>query len=159
VAGGGKGCAWGCLGLADCAEACDFDAIFMGPTGLPVVIPEHCTACGDCVDACPRDLFVVMPVEQKLLVQCRSLLAGEAAEAVCRVACNGCGRCAADAPGLISIVDGLAVIDYARNDLASPDAARRCPTGAIAWVEGAQLLAPNASSGARPASQPGSASA
>ncbi len=29
VAGGGKGCAWGCLGLADCAEACDFDAIYM----------------------------------------------------------------------------------------------------------------------------------
>jgi len=29
VAGGGKGCAWGCLGLADCEIACDFDAIYM----------------------------------------------------------------------------------------------------------------------------------
>ena len=27
VAGGGKGCFWGCLGLADCAVVCDFDAI------------------------------------------------------------------------------------------------------------------------------------
>jgi Na+-translocating ferredoxin:NAD+ oxidoreductase RNF subunit RnfB len=158
VAGGGKGCAWGCLGLADCAEACDFDAIFMGPTGLPVVIPEHCTACGDCVDACPRDLFVLMPVEQKLLVQCRSLLAGAAAEAVCRVACNGCGRCAADAaPGLISIVDGLAVIDYAKNAAAAPEAARRCPTGAIVWVEGAQLQTPRAPHAAGLSSEPGSA--
>jgi RnfABCDGE-type electron transport complex B subunit len=145
VGGGGKDCVWGCLGLADCAEACDFDAIFMGPTGLPVVIPEHCTACGDCVEACPRDLFVLMPVEQKLIVQCRSLLAGDEALAQCRVACNGCGRCAADAaPGLIEIRDGLAVIDYAKNDLARPEATQRCPTGAIAWVEGAQLALPAA---------------
>jgi hypothetical protein len=35
--------------------------------------------------------------------------------------------------------NGLAVIDYAKNDLASPGATRRCPTGAIVWVEGAQF--------------------
>ena len=29
VAGGGKGCAWGCLGLADCEHSCTFDAIRM----------------------------------------------------------------------------------------------------------------------------------
>jgi len=29
VAGGGKGCTWGCLGLADCEVVCDFDAIQM----------------------------------------------------------------------------------------------------------------------------------
>ena len=29
VTGGGKGCAWGCLSLGDCAEVCDFDAIRM----------------------------------------------------------------------------------------------------------------------------------
>jgi Na+-translocating ferredoxin:NAD+ oxidoreductase subunit B len=27
VGGGGKGCAWGCVGLGDCAVACTFDAI------------------------------------------------------------------------------------------------------------------------------------
>ena len=37
VAGGGKGCFWGCLGLADCEEACDFDAIRMDAHSLPVV--------------------------------------------------------------------------------------------------------------------------
>ena len=30
VAGGGKGCFWGCLGLDDCYVACDFDAITYG---------------------------------------------------------------------------------------------------------------------------------
>ncbi len=140
VAGGGKGCAWGCLGLADCEVVCDFDAIYMNDVGLPVVIPEKCTACGDCVEACPLDLFTLMPLEQKLIVQCKSLLEGEEAEAVCRVACNACGRCAADAaPGLIEMVNGLAVIDYSRNELATPDAIARCPTGAIVWVEGSQF--------------------
>jgi len=44
VSGGGKDCAWGCLGLADCAEVCDFDAIHMDAHGLPVVDADKCTA-------------------------------------------------------------------------------------------------------------------
>ena len=36
-------------------------------------------------------------------------------------------------------VEGLAVIDYAENAQARPEAAGRCPTGAIAWVEGMQF--------------------
>ncbi len=139
VAGGGKGCTWGCLGLADCVRSCTFDAMWMSDTGLPMVVPEKCTACGDCVDACPKDLFVLMPREHKLLVQCRNLLEGDAATAWCRVACNACGRCAADAPGLITMRDGLAVVDYDRNALATPAATARCPTGAIVWVEGTQF--------------------
>ncbi len=151
VAAGGKGCAWACLGLADCERVCDYDAIFMNEHGLPVVIPERCTACGDCVEACPRDLFVVMPNEQSLIVQCRSLLEGDEAEALCKVACNGCGLCVTDAaPELIQIVDGLAVIDYERNQTADPKATARCPTGAITWVEAQQFqeeLAPVMESG------------
>ncbi len=139
VAAGGKKCSWGCVGLGDCEVACDFDAIYMSESTLPVVIPERCTACGDCVDACPKDLFEIMPLERHLLVQCKNLLDGDSAVATCQVACNGCGRCALDAaPGLIQIVDGLAVIDYAKNELAKPEAIARCPTGAIVWVDGAQ---------------------
>jgi Na+-translocating ferredoxin:NAD+ oxidoreductase RNF subunit RnfB len=144
VAGGGKACRWGCLGLADCEVSCDFDAIYMNAHGLPVVDPAKCTACGDCVEACPKDLFVLMPIEQKLIVQCKSWLEGEEIEALCRVACNACGRCAADAaPGLIEMQNGLAVVDYTKNDLADPAAIGRCPTGAIVWVEGAQFQTPS----------------
>jgi Fe-S-cluster-containing hydrogenase component 2 len=122
---------------------CDLDAIYMNDQELPVVIPELCTACGDCVDACPKDLFTIMPLEQKLIVQCQNLLHGARAEDVCAVACNDCGKCAMDAaPGLIEMVNGLAVIDYERNALASPEAIRRCPTGAIVWVDGAQFAHP-----------------
>ncbi|HEX9728034.1 MAG TPA: (Fe-S)-binding protein [Gemmatimonadales bacterium] len=142
VAGGGKACAWGCLGLADCEVACDFDAIYMNAQELPVVIVDRCTACGDCVDACPKGLFTLMPLGHKLIVQCKSLLEGAEAEAACAVACNGCGRCALDAaPGLIAMVNGLAVVDYDQYELATTDAIARCPTGAIAWVDGAQRFA------------------
>jgi len=140
VSGGGKGCPWGCLGLGDCEVVCDFDAITMSSNGLPVVDPERCTACGDCVEACPKDLFTLMPMEQKLLVQCKNLLEGDPAEALCRVACTACGRCAADAAeGLIEIKDGLAVIDYEQNHRAGKDAIARCPTGAIVWLENGQF--------------------
>jgi Na+-translocating ferredoxin:NAD+ oxidoreductase RNF subunit RnfB len=140
VTGGGKACPWGCLGYADCAVVCDFDAIEMSPVGLPVVDLERCTACGDCVEACPLDLFVLMPSDHHLLVQCRNLLSGDAAESVCSVACNACGRCAMDAEtGLIAMIDGLAVVNYDRIEVENPGAVERCPTGAIVWLEGQQF--------------------
>ncbi|MGD2135346.1 MAG: RnfABCDGE type electron transport complex subunit B [Gemmatimonadales bacterium] len=142
VAGGGKGCVWGCIGLADCERVCDFDAIYMNEYGLPVVIADECTACGDCVEACPKDLFVLMPVEQQLIVQCKSALEGDEIEAVCKVACTACERCAADAaPGLIEMKNGLAVVDYDKYELATPAAIERCPTDAIVWLEGARQFA------------------
>ncbi len=140
VSGGGKGCPWGCLGLGDCAVACTFDAIRMSATGLPAVDPGLCTACNDCVVACPLGLFTIMPIDEKLIVQCRNLLDGEDATGLCAVACNACGRCVQDAPaGVIRMDRNLAVIDYSKNELADPAATVRCPTGAIAWVEWAQF--------------------
>lgn len=140
VAGGGVACPWACLGLGDCVRACTFDAMYMNRFGLPVVLPDACTACGDCVEACPRDLYVIMPIEQKLIVQCRNLIDGDEAKALCAAACTGCGLCVADAaPGLIRIENGLAVIDYDKNERADPGATARCPTGAIVWVEGRQF--------------------
>ncbi|MGD9021248.1 MAG: 4Fe-4S binding protein, partial [Lysobacterales bacterium] len=140
VAGGGKGCSWGCLGLGDCEECCDQDAIYMNDDDLPVVIPELCTACNDCVEACPKDLFELMPMDYKLIVQCKNLVKGDAAEDLCSVACNSCNRCVADSePGVIEMIDNLAVVNYEKNELADPKAIERCPTGAIVWVEGQQF--------------------
>jgi Na+-translocating ferredoxin:NAD+ oxidoreductase RNF subunit RnfB len=140
--GGGKGCSWGCLGLADCQVACTFDAIAMNDNGLPVVAIDKCTACGDCVTACPRDLFELLPLRQPLLVQCRVPLAGEAARQLCAVACDACGRCVQDAPeGLIRMVDNLPVIDYASTVDAGPSPTFRCPTGSIQFVPKGQFAA------------------
>lgn len=140
VTGGVKACTWGCLGLGDCMEVCDFDAIYMNEDGLPVVIPDKCTACGDCVEICPKGLFELMPVSQKLIVQCKSLLDGKKAGELCSVACTACNRCVNDSePGLIEIRDNLAVINYDLNDLAHPKATWGCPTDAIVWVEWRQF--------------------
>jgi Na+-translocating ferredoxin:NAD+ oxidoreductase RNF subunit RnfB len=137
VAGGGKACFWGCLGLADCELVCDFDAIYMDTHGLPVVIDDACTACGDCVDACPKDLFSLHPVSHRLWVACKNLAQGEAVIEDCEVGCDACGRCAADAPGVITMVDNLPVVDYERNHNVRT-AIDRCPTGAIVWFDDKQ---------------------
>ena len=140
VAGGGKGCAWGCLGLADCERVCTFDAIHMSETGLPVVDVDKCTACGDCVEACPKSLFELRPVNAGLLVQCRNLICGDDALEQCRVACTACGKCVQDAAdGLISVASGVAVLNYDKIAFAEPRAAERCPTGAIVWLTGSQF--------------------
>ena len=140
VAGGGKGCTWGCLGLADCERVCTFGAIYMNDSGLPVVDPVLCTACGYCVEACPKELFTLLPSDYRLLVQCKNLINGDAVLAQCHVACTACGKCVQDAtPGLISIASGVAVINYHLNAQADERAVARCPTGAIVWLHGTQF--------------------
>jgi RnfABCDGE-type electron transport complex B subunit len=140
VAGGGKGCAWGCLSLADCERVCDFDAIYMSETGLPVVDVDKCTACGDCVEACPKALFELRPLNAGLLVQCRNLIGGDEVLDQCKVACTACGKCVQDAvEGLISVASGVAVIDYDKIAQADPRSVERCPTNAIVWLTGAQF--------------------
>jgi Na+-translocating ferredoxin:NAD+ oxidoreductase RNF subunit RnfB len=134
VAGGGKGCFFGCLGLADCYEVCDFEAITMDEHALPVVDESRCTACGDCVEACPKDLFSLHPASHRLWVACKSEEAGDELLEDCEVACTACGRCALDAPRLISMEGNLPIVDYERDhDTRVP--IQRCPTGAIVWID------------------------
>jgi Na+-translocating ferredoxin:NAD+ oxidoreductase RNF subunit RnfB len=135
VAGGGKGCFWGCLGLADCARACDFDAIHMNAQALPVVDPEKCTACNDCVMACPKDLFSLQRSDHHLWVACKNEERGDEILANCRVACTACERCAMDAPGgLITMRGNLPRVDY-RLPQRDDRPIQRCPTGAIVWMD------------------------
>jgi Na+-translocating ferredoxin:NAD+ oxidoreductase RNF subunit RnfB len=135
VAGGGKGCAWACLGYGDCMVVCDFDAIVMDEFGIPVVNDNLCTACGDCVEICPKDLFSLQPISNHLWVACKNESFGDDAENECAVACNTCGKCAADAPqGLVEMINNLAVVDHSKQHLANKQIIQRCPTGAIVWL-------------------------
>jgi Fe-S-cluster-containing hydrogenase component 2 len=136
VSGGGKECAWGCLGLADCANVCTFDAIVMDAHGLPVVDSDKCTACNDCVEVCPKGLFSLEPVSHRLWVACKNQADGDTAEASCEVACTACGKCVADSPlKLMQLANNLAVVNYDWNDRAGRAPIERCPTGAIVWFE------------------------
>lgn len=136
VGGGGKECAWGCLGLGDCEVACTFDAIHLDLHGLPVVDADKCTACNDCVEVCPKGLFSLEPVSRQLWVACKNRADGDTAEASCEVACTACGKCVMDAPaGVMKLDMNLASIEYALNDKATRVPTERCPTGAIVWFE------------------------
>lgn len=138
--GGSKGCRYGCLGFGDCKSVCEFDAITMGPTGLPVVDFEKCTACGDCVRICPKNLFELIPVRQHILVQCKSELAGGGVRKLCKVACTACARCVADAPqGFLKMKKNLPVLNPDLLHMQSPEVVRRCPTSAIVWVDDQQF--------------------
>jgi ferredoxin len=112
----------------------------MGPTGLPIVDADKCTSCGDCVTICPKGLYKILPLEQHLLVQCKSELEGDEILETCKVACTACGKCAADAPqGLLKMKKNLPELNGELLHLQSPNATLRCESGAIIWLEGQQF--------------------
>jgi uncharacterized Fe-S cluster protein YjdI len=85
-------------------------------------------------------LFSLQVESHKLWLACCNESEGDIAEAACEVACTACERCVVDAaPGLISIKNKLAVIDYSKNESAQRAAIDRCPTGAIVWMEGSNI--------------------
>ncbi len=67
LGGGMKVCTIGCLGLGTCAQVCPFDAITMGPEGLPVVHEGRCTGCGTCERACPKHIITLSSVTRRIL--------------------------------------------------------------------------------------------
>jgi NADPH-dependent glutamate synthase beta subunit-like oxidoreductase len=67
LSGGMKVCTIGCLGLGTCAKVCPFDAITMGPNGLPVVHEGRCTGCGTCERACPKHIITLSSVTRRIL--------------------------------------------------------------------------------------------
>lgn len=69
LSGGMKVCSIGCLGLGTCARACPFNAIVMGPQGLPVVDNEKCTGCGTCERVCPKHIIKLSSVTRRILVE------------------------------------------------------------------------------------------
>lgn len=67
INGGMKVCRIGCLGLGTCAHACPFDAIIMGPEGLPVVDEIKCTGCGTCERVCPKNIITLSSVTRRII--------------------------------------------------------------------------------------------
>lgn len=132
--GGEGGCPHGCLGLGDCVDACNFEAIFINEeTGLPEV-NDKCVACGACVKACPRDIIELRPKgkkDRRIFVSCVNKEKGGPAKKNCATACIGCSKCFKVCPfDAITMKDNLAYIDPIKCKLCRKCVVE-CPTGAI----------------------------
>lgn len=123
-------CMFGCIGLGDCVNVCEFDAIGI-IDGVAVVNRENCTACGMCVKTCPQSIIKLVPVKSKVHVLCSSTDKGAVARKNCDNACIGCMKCVKvcnfDA---IHVEDNLARIDYSKCTSCGL-CVYECPTGAI----------------------------
>ena len=123
-------CMFGCVGLGDCQDACQFDAIDV-VNGVAVVNRVNCVACGACVGACPQKIIKLVPKKNQVHVLCSSTDKGGVARKNCDNACIGCTKCTTvcnfDA---ITVEDNLARID-ADKCKSCGLCAVVCPTGAI----------------------------
>jgi Na+-translocating ferredoxin:NAD+ oxidoreductase RNF subunit RnfB len=132
VAGGAKGCDYGCIGFASCARACPFDAIEMRD-GLAIVHPDLCVGCGKCVETCPKNLIVLVPAAVDVHVYCNSPDKGPVKRKVCKTACIACRKCvkAADSEEQMVVKGFLVAANY--NSPPLPDLVEKaaCPTTAL----------------------------
>ena len=136
VAGGPKGCSYGCLGMGTCAHHCPFGAIEM-INNLAVVHRELCVGCGNCVAACPRGVIKLVPADADVHIYCNSPAKGAAKKQVCNVPCIGCRKCAKFAPDKFTVNGFLAAVNYQAeiSPTAEDVTAVGCPTGALLTVE------------------------
>jgi len=67
MSGGQRECSVGCIGLGDCIDACQFNALKMGPKGYPVVVKENCVGCGACETVCPKFVMKVKTMSERLM--------------------------------------------------------------------------------------------
>ena len=67
LSGGQRECSVGCIGLGDCIDACQFNALKMGPEGYPVVVEENCVGCGACETVCPKYIMKVKTMSERLM--------------------------------------------------------------------------------------------
>lgn len=131
VGSGNKDCRWGCIGLGDCADVCEDDAIAFTADGLAYVMPDPCIACARCVKACPRDLIEMVPKERKVHVLCSSHDPGKNTKTVCQVGCIACKLCARRDAKSFVIEDNNASVIYAEGSQDVPEAALVCTPGTI----------------------------
>lgn len=128
--GGNWACPHGCLGMGDCQQACNYDAIRI-INGVAVIDREKCIGCGACAKVCPNHLVEILPKKMLVHVACKSTDKGAVTRKACQNGCIGCMKCQKSCKfEAITIENNLARIDYDKCKNCGL-CAKECPTGAI----------------------------
>ncbi len=99
LGGGMKVCNIGCLGLGTCARVCPFNAITMGPDGLPQVHEGRCTGCGTCERVCPKHIITLSSVTRRILQEYTTDVCTTPCQRACPAGINISGYISAMAEG------------------------------------------------------------
>jgi ferredoxin len=132
-----QGCVYGCLGLGDCVEVCDYDAIHV-LEGLAQIDYSRCTGCGACIEVCPRGIISRIPFKaaQVMVVACSNQDFGPNVKKVCRVGCIGCKACTRFSE-LLHMEGNLPIVDYESTAFGEADftaSLEKCPMESLVFV-------------------------
>ena len=123
-------CDYGCLGFGSCQTVCPNDAIKV-VNGVAVVNENKCVACGLCVKACPKGLIEIVPVKNRIRVQCSNKERGPIVKKSCEAGCIGCTLCVRQCEaGAITVTNNIAHIDYEKCTQCGK-CAEKCPSKVI----------------------------
>lgn len=132
IAGGPKGCPYGCLGLGSCARVCPFGAIEI-VNGLAIVHSELCVGCGKCASVCPRKVIKIVNADAAVHIFCSNPEKAPVKRQYCKVPCLGCRKCEKTFPEKFIVENFRGSVNYDAAIL--PDAgdveAVKCPTGCL----------------------------
>ena len=111
--GGPKECIYGCIGLGDCMNACQYDAIHICD-GVARGNPVMCKACKQCLKTCPNHIIKMMPLhEAKAANLCVNHDKGAITRKECSNGCIGCMKCVKACEfGAVEVKDFCAKVDY-----------------------------------------------
>lgn len=128
--GGPLGCKYGCMGLGDCVNACDYGAITV-TDGTAAVNKDLCVGCTKCAKVCPKNIIEIVPCSKQPTVACSNKQKGAAARKVCTAACIGCMKCEKVCKyGAVTVKDNLAYIDKTKCT-GCGECTAQCPTKCI----------------------------
>ncbi len=128
--GGQWSCRYGCLGMGDCADVCDYGAICIND-GVAFIDREKCVGCGMCAKVCPKHIIEIHSKKSVVYVACKSGDKGAQTRKQCTVGCIGCMKCQKACKfEAITVENNLAKIDYDKCKNCGL-CAKDCPTGAI----------------------------
>ena len=133
---GNSNCAFGCLGLSSCVDACPFDALFINADGVAEVDRDKCTDCGKCYKVCPKHIIISVPRINTINMVCASHDKPQVVKKACSTGCIACNKCEKACPAYaIHVVDNIASIDDDKC-IACGMCAVVCPVDCISDVHG-----------------------